>query len=160
MLWPNLLKAPALPANEPILTKLSEPTYPRLAEAAHIEGYVDVILTIRRDGTVESAQVVAGHAMLKQAALESAQHSQFDCGSCIEAATRYALKYKFQIVSRGLPGDCDYSEKQSPAETDTLHHEILVKGWAMAICDPAADIRRVRSAKCLYLWRCGTRDED
>jgi hypothetical protein len=53
---------------------------------------------------------------------------------------------------------CDPTEKQPPAEVDLLSHQVTVPAWVMGICDPA--VRRVRSAKCLYLWRCGTGDED
>jgi TonB family protein len=143
-----------------VLTKLADPTYPPLARQAGIVGDVDLMLTIRRDGSVESAVVVSRHPMLKQAALESAQGSQFECGGCGEVVTPYALKYRFQITSRGYPKDCDYTEKQPPAEVDLPHHQVTVSAWAMEICDPASQIIKVRSAKCLYLWRCGTRDED
>jgi TonB family protein len=148
----------ALP-NGAVLSKLFDPTYPRLAQQAHITGDVDLMLSIRRDGSVESAVVVSGHPILKQAALDSAQQSQFDCGGCVETAS-YALKYKFQITSRGYPNDCDTTEKQPPAEVDDLRHQVTVSAWGVEICDPAGRIVKVRSTKCLYLWRCGTRDED
>jgi len=100
--------------------------------------------------------------MLKQAALDSAQRSQFECRACGEAGTSYALKYEFQIVPRDPPKglkDCEtQEEKQPPAEVDVLRHQVTVSAGVMGICDPA--VLRVRSAKCLYLWRCGTRDEN
>jgi TonB family protein len=146
------------PQSGAVLTKLSDPMYPPLARQARIAGDVDLMLTIRRDGSVESAVVVSGHPMLKQAALDSARRSQFGCGGCSEAVTSYALKYKFQITSRGYPTDCDYTEKPPPADVDLSRHQVTVYSWGMMICDPAAV--RVRAAKCLYLWRCGTRVED
>jgi TonB family protein len=142
-----------------VLTKLFEPIYPKLALQARIAGDVDLMLTIRRDGSVESAVFVSGHPMLKQAALDSAQRSQFECGACGETVTSYPLKYRFQITSRGYPKDCDYIEKQPPAEIDIALHQITVSGWAMGICDPASKIFKIRSAKCLYLWKCSTRYE-
>lgn len=150
---------PGLPTSEAVLTKLSEPIYPRLAEQARIDGDVDLMLMIRRDGSVESARVLNGHAMLRQAALDSARHSQFECSRCAEGGSTYALRYKFRIISRGYPKDCDV-EKEFPATVDSAHHEISVSGWALMICDPSTTIVRVRSAKCIYLWRCGTRDKD
>jgi TonB family protein len=134
-----------------VLTKLADPTYPPLARQARIMGDVDLMLTIRLDGSVESGIVVSGHPMLKQAALDSAQQSQFECIGCVEAVTSYALKYKFQITSRGYPKDCDYTEKQPPAEVDVSRHEVTVSAWALQICDPASTIFKIRSAKCLYL---------
>jgi len=149
------------PQNGAVLTKLSDPTYPPLARQARIIGDVDLMLTIRRDGSVESAVVVCGHPILKQAALDSAQRSRFECVGCVEAVTSYALNYKFQITSRGYPKDCyEPTEKQPPAEVDRLRHQVTVSAWVMGICDPAGRILRVRSAKCLYLWKCGTRDEE
>jgi TonB family protein len=148
------------PQNGPVLTKLSDPTYPPLARQARIAGDVDLMLAIRRDGSVASAVVVSGHPMLKEAALESVQQSQFECRGCGEAVTSYALKYKFQIVTRGYPKDCDTTEKQPPAETDLEHRQVTVSAWAIQICDPPGRLVRVRSAKCLYLWKCGGRDED
>ncbi len=148
-----------LPVNGPMLTKLSEPIYPPLAKQARIDGDVDLVLTIRGDGSVESARVLNGHAMLRQAALDSARQSQFECSRCAEGGSTYTLKYKFRIISRGYPKDCDM-EKDPPAAVDSARHEISVSGRALMICDPSTTIVRVRSAKCLYLWRCGTRDKD
>lgn len=153
-------QSPEVSQNGAVLTKLSDPTYPPLARQARIAGDVDLMLTIRRDGSVESAVVVSGHPMLKQAALDSVQRSQFECQGCGEAVTSYALNYEFQIVTRGFPKDCDTTEKQPAAEVDLEHHLVTVSSWAMEICDPASRrIFKVRSAKCLYLWRCSIRYE-
>ena len=143
-----------------VLTKLFEPTYPPLARQARITGDVEVTVRVRQDGSVESAALVSGHPMLAPFALESVKNSQFECRGCTEAAVSYVLKYKFQIIPRGYPKDCDMqTEKRPPAEVDLSHHQVRVSSWAMEICDPAARILKVRSAKCLYLWRCSTRYE-
>ena len=65
-----------------VLVKLAPPVYPPLARQARIMGDVKVLLTIRLDGTVESAELFSGHPMLKQAALDSAKKSQFECRGC------------------------------------------------------------------------------
>ena len=44
---------------------------------------------------------VSGHPLLRAAALDSAQHAQFECRKCSEATTSYRLAYTFQIE-----GDC------------------------------------------------------
>ena len=154
------VQPPEAPQTGAILTKLSPPIYPALARQARIDGDVELRIGVRLDGGVESAVIENGHPMLAPAALESAQKSKFECRGCRDAVTSCALKYKFQITSRGYPKDCDYAEKQPPAEVDLSHHQVTVSAWAMQICDPASRIIKVRSAKCLYLWRCGTRDED
>jgi TonB family protein len=112
------------PPSGVVLLKLSDPIYPRLAQQARIAGEVDLMLGIRRDGTFESAVVVSGHPMLKQAALDSAQRSQFECVGCGEAVNLYALKYKFQIAPRDPPRDCNThtEEKRPPAEVDLSRH--------------------------------------
>lgn len=151
------------PQTEAVLTKLADPTYPPLARQARIMGDVNLMLTIRQDGSVESGVVVSGHPMLKQAALDSAQRSQFECRGCGEAISSYALKFKFQIVPSDPPKDCDAQiEKQPLVEIDPSRHNVTVSTWGMWTCDPTAQLVtvRFRSAKCLYLWRCGSRIED
>ena len=144
-----------------VLSKLSEPAYPPLARQAHIAGDVDLMLAIRRDGSVESAAVVSGHRMLTQAALDSAQHSKFECRGCGNAVTLYALKYTFQFVDSDPPKDCDQqmTEAQPPAEVDSSHHQVKVFAREIWTCDHSATVTFLlfRSAKCLYLWRCGRR---
>jgi len=148
------------PQSEAVLIKLFVPPYPPLAQAAEIAGDVDLMLAIRRDGSVESAVVVSGHPMLKQAALDSARRSQFKCVGCGDAVTSYPLKYKFQITPRDPQIACDMrqAEKQLPSEVDLSRHQVTVSAWQKWTCDPA--VHKIRSAKCLYLWRCGTRDLD
>jgi len=76
----QIVQSPDASQGKVVLTKLFEPTYPPLARQARIAGDVELMLSIRRDGSVESAVFVSGHPMLKQAALDSAQRSQFKCG--------------------------------------------------------------------------------
>jgi len=64
------------------LVKLSPLRYPPLARQARITGDVRVEVLIGTDGTVESAKMISGHLLLKQAAIESAQKSQFECRRC------------------------------------------------------------------------------
>jgi TonB family protein len=158
----QLAQSPQVPHGGVVLTKLSDPTYPRLAQQARITGEVDLMLSVRRDGRVESVVVVGGHPMLKQAALDSAQRSQFECRDCRGPINSYSLRYKFQITPRNPPKDCDEhtEEKQLPAELDVSGHQVTVSAWEMWTCDPAKTVLRVRSVKCLYLWRCGIRDEN
>jgi Gram-negative bacterial TonB protein C-terminal len=141
------------------LSKLSAPVYPRVAQNAHIQGDVDLTVRVRSDGSLESVVLVSGHAMLRQNSIDSAQRSQFECVDCVEAVTSYALRYKFQISPRDPPRDCNASaEPQPPSpEVDPVRHQVTVFAWELWTCDPTASTTyvRVRSAKCLYLWRCG-----
>lgn len=141
---------------EVVLTKLTEPVYPRLAQQARITGDVEIRIRIRPNGAVESAEVVNGHAMLKQAALDSAQRSQFECRLCGETAAEYSLTYRFTIAPSDAPKDCDAIAEMSapPAQIDLSKRLITLFAWQLWTCDPACTITRSRSAKCLYLWNC------
>jgi len=120
------------PETRVALTNLSSPVYPPLARQARITGDVTVQIHIRKDGKVESAEVVSGPQMLKQAALESAQKSTFECEGwssgvfvvgCRDAVAPFTLIYTF-----GIRDDLDGLD---------------------------CTITRARSRKCLYLWACG-----
>ena len=91
-----------------VLTKLFPPSYPPLAKQAWIAGDVMVAVRVRPDGSVESASVVSGHAMLGPAAAQSARKSEFECRGCREV-TPYSLVYTFAHTPKNrqrhsLPG--------------------------------------------------------
>jgi TonB family protein len=142
-----------------VLTKLSPPIYPPLARQARINGEVDLKLGIRPDGTVGSVCVISGHPMLSQVAMESAQQSQFDCSACASGLNSYSVRYKFELLPLDHTKDCatltdEERNGSPPPRVDLSQHEITVFGKVMETCDPAAELRKVRSARCLYLWRC------
>lgn len=147
------------------LSRLSTPQYPLLARQARITGDVALTLRVRRDGSVESAVVVSGHPMLRQAAQESAQQSQFDCRGCNQATTSYSMVYTFEL---GETRYCSTTETTSndskpdqpyPSVTQSQNH-VTVFDRPMGTCDPAVTLtyRKVRSAKCLYLWKCSQQE--
>jgi TonB family protein len=55
------------------LAKLHDPVYPPIARTARIYGDIHLTLQIRKDGTIQSVEVVSGPPLLQHAALESAQ---------------------------------------------------------------------------------------
>lgn len=143
-----------------VLTKLSPPVYPPLARQARIVGDVKILIGIRQDGSVESAEVFSGHAMLQQAALDSARKSTFECRGCGEAVTSYLLAYTFEISGGCRFGPyCESLEPHAPQVTQS-DGKITLTVEPACECDPAVTIVRVRvrAAKCLYLWKCGLRD--
>jgi hypothetical protein len=143
-----------------VLTELSRPSYPPLARQTRIVGDVDLMLGIRPDGSIESNEVISGHPLLAQAALDSAHRSRFECRKCSETVTYLRLVFTFQLVG---PNSCCTPQKegtkepgeQIPRVTQVLNRVTVVDQPA-CICDPGPDVTKVRSAKCLYLWRCGT----
>jgi hypothetical protein len=134
------------------LVKLSPPVYPPLARTAEIGGAVVLELGIQKNGSIASFAVIRGHPLLVQAALDSAQHSQFECRGCSDEVTSYSLTYSFEFVT-GAPSDD--GEKKAFEVIQPGNWVRIIAGPLHVIADP--DTPRVRSAKCLYVWRCGLR---
>ena len=133
------------------LTKLAQPSYPPFALQARIQGDVQITVGVRKDGSVESVSLSSGHALLARAALQSAQNSEYECRRCSQAVTPYFLEYSFRLEVPN-PGQSQSIPVTQVGNRVTVINEaptIMVE-----IADPAS---RVRSAKCLYLWKCGLR---
>lgn len=144
----DVVKAGAVVAKAPTLT------YPAIARMAHITGDVALVVRIHNDGNVESVVVMGGPALLRQAAVDNARASQFDCQGCREPATEYSLLYTFQLSETAIcPDDAPPAGKAYPQVTRSPGHVKIVDQNIM-ICDPAAEITKVRSIKCLFLWKC------
>lgn len=157
-----LAQEAASPKNGPTLVKLGDITYPPIARAAHISGTVEIDLVIRPDGSVQQSEVISGPRMLSQAALDSARGSTYVCRNC-DAPAAYKLTYAFSVVPTDPPKTCDRTALPTPPgpKWDASRHEVSVFAMEVWTCDPAVSItttyRRVRSAKCLFLWACGLR---
>jgi len=160
---PALAQVATVPQEQVLLSKLSPPIFPPLARAARVSGDVEIALRIRKDGTVESVEVVRGHPLLKPAALESARQSKFECHDCRDTPAPYSLLYTFEYTTTQ---HCCQSQEKAAVTAQTTepqagvthykdHITILIDPFC--ICDPSADVVKVRSAKCLFLWHCSTR---
>ena len=153
---------PGVTKGEAVLTSLSKPTFSPLARQANVEGEVIVEVTVRQDASAE-ATVVKGHPMLRQAALDSAMQSRFECRAC-SAPLRYMLVYTFKRTAKGsccdgmgAPVDVE-QESQSYDEQGRPQTRVTITAEKICICDYAPTVRKkVRSLKCLYLWKCSTR---
>jgi TonB family protein len=143
----------------PFLSKLNDPIYPPLARQAHISGDVVLSLRIRQDGSIEAVELVSGHPMLTIAAIESARASHFVCTNCAGTVPEYSLTYEFRVLASDPEQFCKNPTQQRPPELDASLHKVSVFANEIWTCDPSTTIRRtytrVRSAKCLYLWKCG-----
>ena len=152
------------PQVEIVVAELHGAAYPRGARNAAIQGKVELELHFKTDGTIESLDVVhADHPMLVEAAINSARASHFECRNCAGTVPAYSLTYEFRMVASDPEQFCNNPDQQPPPELDASLHKITVLGNEVWTCDPSAAIRRtytrVRSAKCLYLWKCGLRLE-
>ena len=133
-------------------SKLSPPTYPPLARLAHISGEVKLEVRVRLDGSVESVSALGGPPMLIPASVDSAKNSLFACGGCDEAKNAYTVTYEFKLISEDDPCAVDDQPKEAISRSDD---HITVTSRTQSTCDPAVRSARFRSAKCLYLWKCG-----
>jgi hypothetical protein len=145
--------------NAAILMKLSPPIYPPIAVTAHVTGDIELLLNIRRVGSVESVIVISGPPLLQQAALDSAKQSQFQCIHCVEELTPYHLFYGFRLDSPpdacAGPDPCNTPlpvERAPEVAVSENHITVTNHPSPVCICDYR---KKVRSAKCLYLWKCG-----
>lgn len=142
-----------------ILTSLEEPIYPPLARQASISGEVRISVTVSPDGTAKTT-FESGHPMLRQAALDSAEESHFECNMCSSPAS-YLLVYSFVMV-KGSDCCSAYSKPTTvKQETQSLDEEgrpqtrVVLSAEQICLCDPFSQVtRKVRSIKCLYLWKC------
>jgi TonB family protein len=75
------------------VAKLFPPVYPPLAKQTRVTGDVELTLVVQADGSFKSATVANGQPLLKQAALESAQHSQFACENCDKEPRSFQMVY-------------------------------------------------------------------
>jgi len=106
---PHVSLAPAKPSPKSILqisTGVSTglllapitPVYPRIAVTAHIEGTVKVEAIISKLGRIESAHVVSGPEMLRQAALDAIRNARYTPyllnGSPTEVQTSITVNFK------------------------------------------------------------------
>ena len=149
------------PQNGVVLTKLVQPTYPPLARATRTTGDVDLLVTVRQDGAVDSVVVLSGHPLLKESTVTSAQQSQFECRGCSEQLTKYRLVYTFEIE-----GECECEPKESQSNKkeperaypriSDAQHRVTIVAQILCTCDPAPTTK-VRSLRCLYLWKCGSK---
>jgi len=148
------------PQGKVVVTKLTEPSYPPVARQAGVVGDVELMLEIKADGSVQSAVAVSGHPLLKQAALDSAQRSQFECRDCGQGMRSFGMLYSFQLgptsyCTEGSGSSKDnHQEKPYPRVTQSQNH-VTVVDQPVGTCDLAFTVKKVRSVKCLYLWRCG-----
>lgn len=133
-----------------LLVKPRDPVYPAIARIARIQGDVKVVVQVRKDGTVDSVDYVSGPPLLEKAATDCASNSKFECDGCTDAITLYPLTYTFQLLDSPC---CD----PSPEVSESQHHIWVVSSPVRHVNLGAQVSIKVRSIKCLFLWKCGLR---
>jgi TonB family protein len=72
--------------------KQVKPQYPALASQLKLSGTVKVVVVVAPDGKVTSAHAVGGHPVLVPAAVDAANHWEFEASS---KETSLTLEFKF-----------------------------------------------------------------
>ena len=149
--------------NHAIIKKLSPPIYPPLARQTRVAGEVVIDVEVNSDGTVASASVVRGHPLLGMAALDSAKHSIFVCSDCGASTQNYVVTYGFKLddiggCATGAPSPKSDSQPELPyPRVSQIENHVTITDRYVSTCDLGPDpISKVRSIKCLFLWRCAT----
>jgi protein TonB len=79
------------------LIRRVEPAYPAIARQARIQGIVLLRATISKDGTIENLQLLSGHPMLAQAAIETVRQWRYRPyylnGDPVEVETQVTVKF-------------------------------------------------------------------
>jgi TonB family protein len=152
-----------VPTGSVVLVTLFNPVYPSLARQADISGEVNVAVTVHQDGTTTAA-IESGHPMLRQAALDSARQSSFECRMCA-APLSYSLVYRFELTRKGdccnafsSPTEVTQAPESTSNDKGRPQSRITVASRHICLCDPSAIMtKRVRSLKCFYLWKCSVK---
>lgn len=100
-----------------LLTKLSPPIYPPLARQARVSGDVHLKVSVHSDGRIDSVTATDGPPMLRQAALDSARQSHFDCEHCEGSVlVERTFTYSFQISGQEPVDSSCCLEERTPAD--------------------------------------------
>lgn len=98
--------------------KKVQPSYPAIAKAAGAEGTVQVQVTIDESGKVTAAEVISGHPLLRDAALDAAKGWVFKptelSGTAVKA--QGTLTFNFTL-DKGNPGDLPPPPPPAPVPT-------------------------------------------
>jgi TonB family protein len=147
----------ALSAATLVPVELPHPVYPPIAQAARVQGDVEVTVTVRPDGSVATAAVTgADMPLLGPAAVNAAKNARFECRGCDGAPTpAYSIVYAFNM--NGTPDDS--GEVQQPAllvESSSRSRVTTVVETPLLVCGYRSELAvRARSIKCAWLWKCG-----
>jgi len=131
--------------------------YPLIARMARVQGAVEVIVTVRPNGSIASA-VVEGRVspLLSAAALEAAAKAGFECRWCVGVSAQYSIAYQFTLG--GIQPSDDMRLEPVCETAGRSRVTTLVESLPCDHCGIySSSAIGVRSAKCGWLWKCGVR---
>jgi hypothetical protein len=131
-----------LESGQVVPVDLVSPVYPPIAVSARVSGDVTVLVRVLPDGSITSAEAVSGPPLLTEVSLGAARASRFECQVC-EGEHSHTIIYSFQFdVPRAAPR-AGQAGSHVPVSAES------------PVVIPHFSSFSARSAKCLYLWRCG-----
>lgn len=142
---------------EPVsVIQLPPPDYPPMALAARVTGEVRLRIVLNPDGTPQSAEAENGPPMLLEQAVELVRKARFACEQCDKTnSLEITMRFEFgKSICPDQPRDPNYPHASATGSVITIATQPFM------LCDPAASIGvRIRSIRCLYLWRCAIKAE-
>jgi hypothetical protein len=124
-----------------------------MAVAARVSGDVILNVTLASDGSTNRVSVESGPPMLRQDAINSATRSLFQA-DLENFSGGYRLVYRSVLDQTAK---CEHDDSYPHVKHEA--NVVTITEQNVPICDPVAVIEsvRFRSAKCLYLWKCGSK---
>jgi TonB family protein len=134
--------------------KFVAPVYPPIARTARVQGDVKVYLVVATDGTPQQVQVVSGHPMLKDAAMQAVRQWTFGLARP-DREMNHEVVFRFRM----LPGTIEEPAPAQPNEYIQPRLPSSVTIWAEpkivgTLPDASEPCPKKRSPVCLYLWNC------
>ncbi len=118
----------------PVVLSASVPLYPRIPQAAHIEGVVR--LRISTDGNrVASVEVQSGQPMLAQAARDNAKAWQFEPHS----PTTFEATFHYRLLPSTCDAKCNCDSAEKPSVLLQLPTHVEVNAKELIVCDSASE---------------------
>jgi len=93
-----------------LVAKRIQPTYPPIAEAAHMKGDVELRVTLGIDGVVEDVRAISGPEMLKSAAIDGVNRWRFKPLMIGSRAVRFQTTVTVSFTTNG-PGSSQVTVK-------------------------------------------------
>jgi hypothetical protein len=148
---------------EAVLTNLAPAVYPRLARQAGLSGEVELRIEVRQDGSIASTTVITGHPLLVQAAVDSAEHSTYPCLGCSDPGSAIRITYTFELRQANCADEiASRRQWETPPRLEHAGNTVTISTYGACsdhwpLGPDYAKPHRTRSAKCLWLWNCGSK---
>lgn len=129
------------------------PVYSALARMTYRDAHVTIEVRIRSDGAVE-IQKSQGPTGLLEAALDSLKTSKIVCENCNGKMGIFSIVYEFRVIEHPGSDPCSEADPNAIVASIVAGNHVSVTGKPPCITVDWIPMRKARSIRCLYLWRC------